>query len=59
MAQSALINYHDPKTLNESKKTILLNALNALNNALLALDKTKIPTFEELKNLSRFTQLKD
>ncbi len=43
-AQSALLYYHDPKTTPENKRTVLASALSSLNNALLALDKIKIPT---------------
>jgi len=59
MAQSALLCYHDPKTTQENKLTTLRNALNSLTSALLALNELKLPSSEELKNLTRFAQLKD
>ena len=58
MAQSALLCYHDSKTTPENKRSVLTNAHTSLNNALLALDQVKVLTSQELKNITRFAQLK-
>lgn len=57
MAQSALTYYHDPKTPNEQRRALLTTALAALNNALLCLDQLKVPTVQELRNLTRWAGL--
>ena len=59
MAQSVLQYYHMPKLQQEKKPALLNTALSSLTNALLCLDKLTIPTSQQLKNITNFTNLQE
>jgi len=54
MAQSILQYFHDPKTSQDQRKTLLQTALSALTNCLFCIDNSPIPPCSELKNLTKY-----
>lgn len=59
MAQSVLQYYHDPRVPQNQKQPLLNNALNSLTNALLCLDQYTVPTHQQLKSITDFTNIEE
>lgn len=59
MAQSAIRYSEEPCLLKIHRVPLLNSALSSLNNALLCLDNHVIPTSQQLKNLTHFTDVQE
>jgi len=59
MAQSIIQYYHTPRLPEEQKRILLNTALTKLNNALYCLSKFEVPTAQQIKNFTNFTNLQE